>query len=164
MARLQAPGMVLILWQGLSMAPTLAEFVYDRPAPLLAILTSAITVLGWLGLAAWAGSRRVYAFPWFASVVWVAVIVVMLLGMLTLTLESDDSVTPWHGPLLMLIIVAGGPLYGLSPLLPTVEPFLRNTIIAALILTLSLVIYFVARRRGLDRHHSAKRDPGSSPG
>ena len=57
MARLQAPGMVLILWQGLSLMPGLAEFVYDRPAPLTAVLASTVLALGWLGLAAWAGSR-----------------------------------------------------------------------------------------------------------
>lgn len=161
MARLQAPGMVLILWQGISLMPGLAEFVYDRPAPLAAVVASTILVLGWLGLAAWAGVRGASAFPWFALVVWVGIIAVLLLGIWTVALDVDGPVAPWHSVALILLFLAAGPLHGLGSALPIEDPFLRTTIVAALILISSLATYFLARRwhgRRAEAEATAVRD------
>ena len=156
MGRLQAFGMLLILWHGLCLTPGLEEFVYDRPAPLVATLCSTVLVLGWLCVAAWAGSRRAGAFVWFASIVWGISIAVILAAMAT-AVSPSESVLSWHGLMLNLYLLTASPLSGLSFLLPIADPFLGPAIVAALILALSLLTYVIARRRnaGISRGGSA---------
>lgn len=148
MNRIWLAGIGLLVWQLCSMGFGFTEFMFGRPAPIAAVLASLATALAWVVLAAWAGYRRRIRFGIAAAILWIAIVAVLLLVMLTKALEGDYGVAPWHGALLLLLIVAGGPLYGLGSLMPIEDSLLGTTTVAVLILALMAAAYLVGQGLG----------------
>ena len=132
MNRIWLAGLGLLVWQLSSMAFGFNEFMFGHPAPVAAILASLVTALAWTALAAWAGYRQRVRFGISAVILWLVIIAMLLLAMWTKELEGDYSVTPWHGSLLLLLILAGGPLYSLGSLMPMEDALLATTTVAGL--------------------------------
>ncbi len=165
MKRIWFAGAALLVWQMCSMGFGLVEFMYDRPAPVAAILATSATALAWIALAAWAGYRHHTRFGLAAAILWIAITAVLLLAMLTRAIEADDGVAPWHRVLLLLLVLAGGPLYSLGSLIPVEDSLLGTTMIAVFILAVMAVTYMAGRRLGGRRNpiHPANTDSISEP-
>jgi len=141
--RISLAGLGLLAWQLCSMAIGFNEFMFGHPAPVAATLASLATALAWPALAAWAGYRRRAGFAIFAVVLWAAIIAVLLLAMWTR--QSDGGAAD---ALLPLLILAGGPLYGLGSWLPMEDALLATTAVAAAILGLVVVAFLLGRGLG----------------
>ena len=149
MNRFWVAGVALLVWQVFSMGFGFTEFMYGHPAPIAAILASTATALAWVALAAWAGYRRDIRFGVAAAILWIAIAAVLLVTMLTKAMEANEGVAPWHGVLLLLLILAGGPLYALGSLLPIEDSLLGTMLVAVLILAAMAIAYIAGQRLGL---------------
>lgn len=143
MRRLWPLGLGLVVWQMVSVGFGAAEFAYDLQPPLLAMLAAALTVIGWLTLGAWAGHHGVRAYLWLAAVFWLLVLAMLFLVKIALLAEGD-SVGPWHGALIIPILLAGGPLHPLAYFLPLHDPLNSTLVVAGVMLAASLASYFLA--------------------
>jgi len=155
MQRIWLAALGLLVWQLGSMAFGFNEFMFGHPSQLPGIMASLVTAVAWMALAAWGGYHHRGPFGIAVAALWVAIVGVLILTMWTKTLEGDGSVTPWHGVNLLLLIAAGGPLYGLGSLVPVDDALLGTTIVAAAILVLVVLAYLIARWVGVSR--SARR-------
>lgn len=163
MNRIWLAGSGLLVWQLCSMGFGFTEFMFGHPAPVAAVLASLATALAWVALAAWAGYRHRIQFGIAAAILWMVIVAVLLLAMWTKELEGDYSVAPWHGALLLLLIVAGGPLYSLGSLMPIEDSLLATTSVAVLILALVVAAYLVGQRLGRRRNSVNSQNDADSP-
>lgn len=160
--RIWLAGLGLLVWQLCSMAFGFNEFMFGHPAPEAAVLATLATALAWVTLAAWAGYRHRIRFGIAAATLWTAIVGVMLLAMLTRALESEYGVTPWNGVLVLLIIVAGGPLYSLGSLMPIEDSLLATTTVAVLILALMATAYLGGQGLGSRGKTTSSQDNADS--
>lgn len=152
MNRIWYAGVAVTVWQLFSMGFGFSEFMFGRPAPLAAILATTASALAWIAPAVWSGYQRYFSFGLAAVILWLVIVAVLLLAMVTIAVEGNDWIAPWSGVLLLLMIVAGGPLYSLGSLVPVGDELLGTTIVAVLILTLIAAGYLAGRgfsRRGV---------------
>lgn len=159
MERIWLGALGLLVWQLGSMAFGFTEFMFGHPAPIPAVIASLVTALAWIALAAWAGYHQRDRFGIAVAILWVAIVGVLLLTMWTKVVESGDSVTPWHGVVLLLLIAAGGPLYSLGSLVPIGDSLVGTTIVAVLILALIAAAFLLARHRGVRATGTAAERP-----
>lgn len=162
MDRIWFTAAALLVWQACSMGFGFTEFMYGHPAPITAVLASTATALAWVALAAWAGYRRHIRFGVAAAILWMAIAAVLLLTVLTKVMEGSDGVAPWHGVLLLLLIVAGGPLYGLGSMIPIEDSLLGTMMVALLILALMTMAYVAGQRLGARRRSSRPENADSA--
>lgn len=152
MNRIWFAGVAVVVWQLCSMGFGFNEFMFGHPAPLAAILATTASALAWIALAVWSGCQRYFPFAIAAALVWLAIVAVLLLAMATIAIEDNGGVTPWHGAMLLLLIIAGGPLYSLGSLVPVGDELLGTVAVAVLILALIAAGYLAGRglsRRGV---------------
>jgi hypothetical protein len=161
MERIWLAALGLLVWQLGSMAFGFNEFMFGHPPLLPAIIASLVTAVAWIALAAWGGYHSRHRFGMAVALLWAAIVAVLVLTMWMKTLESDVSVTPWHGIDLLLLIAAGGPLYSLGSLVPVGDALVGTTIVAAVILVLVVAAHLIARWLGVRR--SARRQGLSQP-
>jgi len=121
------------------------EFAYGKTPSSAAVVVSVCMAALWIGAAAWAGLRGVAGFLWFAAGVWGLVIVILVVGMLV---AGTDDLFPGFQVLLLLILFAGAPLQGLTPLSPIENRSIACVVSAAAILLVSAVAHLLARRYG----------------
>jgi hypothetical protein len=161
MNRIWFAGVAVVVWQLCSMGFGFNEFMFGHPAPLAAILATTASALAWIALAVWSGYQRYFPFAITAALVWLAIVAVLLLAMVTIAVEGNGGVAPWHGAMLVLLIIAGGPLYSLGSLVPVGDELLGTLIVAALILASIAAAY--AAGRGLSRRgRTGSSDNGES--
>ena len=155
MRRLWPLGLGLVVWQMVSVGFGAGEFAYDLQPPLLAMLAAVLTVVGWLALGAWAGHYGARAYLWFAAVFWLLMLAMLVLVKVALVAEGD-SVGPWHGALIIPILLAGGPLHPLAYFLPLDDPLDSTLVVAGALLAASLASYFLAAGLGNTRTTQAR--------
>jgi hypothetical protein len=148
MERLWLAALGLLLWQLGSMSVGFNEFMFGHPPTVPAILAALATVVAWIALAAWAGYHHRDRFGIAVAVLWLATVGVLLLAAWTRSLESGDTLMPWHGSVLLLMIAAGGPLYSLGSLVPVGDSLIGTVVVALVILAMVVAAYLLARRRG----------------
>jgi|GEM_PF-5079650 hypothetical protein len=153
MNRIWYAGVAVAVWQLCSMGFGFTEFMFGHPAPLAAVLATTASALTWIALAVWSGYQRYFSFALAAVILWLVIVAVLLLAMATIAVEGDDWIAPWHGAMILLLIIAGGPLYSLGSLVPVGDELLGTMIVAVLILVLMVAAYTAGRgisRRGAD--------------
>lgn len=161
MHRIWLAALGLLVWQLGSMGFGFNEFMFGHPAPVSAVLASGFTALAWVVLAAWGGLHRRDGFGLVVAVLWLAIVGVLLLSMWTRGLEDTYGVTPWNGQVLLLLIAAGGPLYGLGSRVPVSDSLVGTTLFAAGVLASVVAAYLGARRIGVGR--TARRQAPPPP-
>ena len=161
MARIWLAGLGLLVWQLGSMGFGFNEFMFGHPAPVSAVLASGFTALAWVVLAAWGGLQRRDGFGLVVAVLWLAIVGVLLLSLWTRGLEGVYGVMPWNGLVLLLLIAAGGPLYGLGSLVPVSDALVGTTLFAAGVLASVVAAHLAARQIGVRR--PASRQAPSPP-
>ena len=163
MNRVWLAGLGVLMWQLCSMGFGFNEFMFGHPAPTAAVVASVVTALAWFALAAWAGHGHRMRFGIAAATLWAAIVTVLVFAMWTKVLEGDDGVAPWHGALLLLLILAGGPLYSLGSLMPIEDSLLATTTVALLILALIATAYLVGQSLSGRAVRTNSQDHSDSP-
>jgi hypothetical protein len=139
--RLREPAIAMLILQALLATPGFPEFMYNHPASIVGVAASTLLALAWIALAAWSGTRGWRSFLTLMLVFWGAAIIVCLL---TMWAAGSDSIVPGHQALLLVILVLGPALHGLSPYVPIESQQVRYLVTAIGILTLSLVSFVLA--------------------
>ena len=154
-------GIALLILQALLATPGFPEFMYDHPASVVGIAASTLLALGWLALAAWSGMRGWRSFLILALGFWGLAIIVCLLAMWA---AGSDAIVPGYQAILLLILVLGPALHGLSPFAPIESQQARYLVTALGMLVLTVASYLIGRvvaRRATSKHLRDRREARS---
>lgn len=145
---------LLICVNILATLPGAAEYAYQQRPTLLSTLASVGMVVAWGAVAFWAGVRQVRGFAWFATAFWTLMLLVLFLAVIA---ARTDDVFPGFQVLLVLVFLAGGPVHGLTPLIPAGSLHASYAIACLGTLLVSIATYALGRRK-------ANAHPRRSPG
>ena len=140
--RLREPAIALLILQALLPMLGFPEFMYDHPASVVGIAASTLMAVGWIALAAWSGTRGWRSFLILALAFWGLAIIVCLVAMWA---AGSDAIVPRYQALLLLIIVLGPALHGLSPFVPIESQQVRYLVTVLGMLTLTMAGYLMGR-------------------
>jgi hypothetical protein len=140
--RLREPAIALFILQAFLAAPGFPEFLYDHAPSVVGVAASTALALAWVFLAAWSGVRGWHSFLILALVFWGLAISVCLLAM---SAASSDGIAPGYQAILLVILILGPALHGLSPFVPIESQQVRYLVTALALLSLTIAGYLIGR-------------------